>query len=44
VILVEALAVDHESELTESTEGSQISAAEAARGSVDHVEVFRMGV
>jgi hypothetical protein len=39
-----ALAGDHEAELVESAEAGQISAAEAAGGSVDHVEVFRMSV
>jgi hypothetical protein len=41
---VEALAGDDESELVESAENGQISAAKAAEGSVDHVEVFRMSV
>jgi hypothetical protein len=44
VIRFEALAGDDESELIESAEGGQISAAEAAGGSVEHVEVFRMSV
>ena len=38
------LAGDHRAELVESAEGGQISAAEAAQDSVDHVEVFQMSV
>ena len=41
---VEALAGDDQSELVESAESGQISAAKAAAGSVDHVEVFRVSV